>query len=88
MPFEIFRKYDDNRYGKGVLLNEWNGGYFFIAANERNGVVYKRWGYPSTKKKEPGDQVLPWQVKLGDTKQEAIAMLKWALEQLVEDAPF
>ena len=83
MAFEIFRPLENDDYGKGLLLQEYQGSYFLISASRgKDGAVYKRWGFPSGKDKLPIDQVLPWQVKIGEDRAEAIEMLTYFLSQL------
>jgi hypothetical protein len=84
MALEIFRPLEGDDYGKGLILQEYEGSYFLISASLSNqgGTVYKRWGFPSGKDKKPISQVLPWQVKIGETKAEAVEMLSYFLEQL------
>lgn len=96
MSFEVFKKYGgENKYNKGILLNEWNGAYFLVSAGEWEGGVYKEWAHPSGRDKQPKTRqdgsyiALPWQVKLGEDKEEAIETLKWIAEQLGgDDIPF
>ena len=83
MAFEIFKAYEDDQYGKGIMLQEYNGTYSVIAAGKgQNDVIYKKWGFPSGKDKKPISQVLPWQVKLGDSKREALETLRYLMDQL------
>ena len=82
-----FKEYPgENRYGEGILLDEYNGSYSLILANKKGEEVYKQWCYPQKKdgSKEPIDKSLPWKIKLGDSPSEAIEMLRFFASKLAK----
>jgi hypothetical protein len=58
---------------------------FTLLKNQEN---HKRWAFPQTKDRQPGEKAIPMGVKLGNQR-DAIEVLKYFLEQLnaqVEDS--
>lgn len=87
--FEIFWEKQDEeslKYGRGILLEEYEGKFGLVAANksQNGGTIWKQWGYPQTKDKQPRERALPWKVVLGN-KAEAIKILEFFLSQLNEE---
>ena len=73
-----------SEYNEGVLLNEYKGSYSLVVAKKKGEEVYMEWCFPQKRdgSKEPMDKSLPWKVKIGDSKEEAIAMLKQLMNSL------
>ena len=66
-----------DEYGGTVVLDEYNGEYSLVAANEgKDGKVWKRWAFPQTKDKKPRDKALPVKVSLGRDQRRAVGVLK------------
>jgi hypothetical protein len=94
MSFQVFYKLKNSDYGEGLLLEKYNETFGVYAAQEpreTNGTIYKRWAFPQTKERQPGEKAIPMGIKLGN-QTEAIEILKYFLEQLnasvEDDAPF
>ena len=84
MPYQIYRPFKDDQYGNGLLLEEYNGAYYLVAAlktKPQAGIV-KRWAYPQSKERKPINRALPWQIKIGRTHQEALDNLQYFMEKL------
>lgn len=82
MPYEIFFDLED-KYGSGILLEEYNEEYSLVVANksQTGGSVYKKWIFPQTKDRKPAEKSLPWKITLGGHKQ-AIEVLDYFLKHL------
>jgi hypothetical protein len=91
MSFEIFFPYENNQYGDGILLEEYNEKFSLYQAQKSNdGPIYKRWGRVKIGKDKYTEKDVPIQIKLGN-QNEAIEALKYFLEQLnapADDSPF
>lgn len=60
----------NSEYNQGCALSEYNGEYSITSANVgKDGKTYKQWVFPQVKKDTPGQNALPWQVKIGDIDQ-------------------
>ena len=81
MSFELFKPYNNDAYGGGVIIEEWNGEFFLVAGRKAT-TVYKKWGYPQTKDNKPLEKAIPWKVKIGEDAFEAIETLEFFLKQL------
>ena len=79
MAIEIFFEYPNNKYGEGILLQEWNGTYSLVAAqkSQNGGTVYKKWVAPIGRDKKPIDKQLPWRIDLGDSREQALETLRY-----------
>lgn len=85
MENELFFRLEGSQYGEGVVLNEYNGVYSIVAAQESKDeekVIYKRWCYPERDRK-PIDTAIPMGVKLGD-KQAMVSMLTSILQNITD----
>ena len=77
-----FREYPNDEYGRGILLEEYNGTYSLVLAKQGEGdKVWKEWVAPIYKKK-PIDKMLPWKIELGDSEAEAVETLRYFIELL------
>lgn len=87
MPYEIFFKDESSDYREGVMLEEYNGILSLVAAQSSQtgeGTVYKKWGFPQDKEKQPISKAIPWKVRLGPPRQ-AVKMLEYFLGQLKKE---
>ena len=96
MPREIFFEIPNDKYGQGILLNEYNETFSLVSARkpkEGDGTVYMEWCYPQRDRKpleKNGELVtVPFKVSLGNQRQ-AIEVLKYFLKQLTnnDEPPF
>ena len=72
-----FLPYQNDKYRRGIMLDEYNGTWSLVSAQEaENGTVYKEWCHPSRDKK-PIEKSLPWKIKLGDSAQDAFDTLAY-----------
>jgi len=77
-------------YHDCVILNEYKGELSLCSGNARGDDVFMRWCFPQAKDREPGKKSIPWKVTIGESKEQAIETLKWAIAQLgggEEEAP-
>ncbi len=82
---ENFLAYQNDQYGNGVELDEYNGEYSLVSAKQtEGGRVFKKWCFPEYKKK-PIDKSVPWKIPLGNSPAEAIETLKYFIG-LLEDS--
>lgn len=87
MAFEIFLEDPESDWNEGIMLEEYNGVFSLVSANKsRNseGTVYKKWGFPQNKDKQPINKAIPWKVRLG-SKRQAVKTLQYFLEQLTNN---
>jgi len=87
---EKFIALKDSKYSEGVLLNEYKGSFSLVSAREDDkGKVWMEYCFPQKRdgSKEPLDKSLPWKVKIGDSKKEAIEVLKTFMLTLVDPDP-
>ena len=83
MGIEVFKQFEDDKYHKGVLLQEYNGEFSIVAAQEgKDGAIYKLWCFPQGKDRKPVEKSLPWKVKIGGNIEEARATLEYLLAAL------
>jgi len=76
MPLEQFREYPNDEYRQGITLQEWGGSYWLISSRKlEDGRVMHDWVYPS-RNKQPIEKTLPWKIKLGGSKEEALETLR------------
>lgn len=74
---EFFLPIPTDKYGAGILLDEYNGSYSLVSARRsEDGTIYKDWCYPQ-RNKQPIEKSLPWKIKLGDSPQEAFDALAY-----------
>jgi len=74
---EKFIALKDSKYNEGVQLEEYNGSFSMVTAQEgKDGTVYLKWGFPQSKDRKPIEKSIPWKVTIGGSKEEAIEMLK------------
>lgn len=77
MPLEQFREHPNDQYHNGLTLQEYAGTYWLISSRKLDdGRVMHDWVYPSRDKK-PIEKSLPWKIKLGDSKEEALETLRY-----------
>ena len=77
-----FKRNENDNYGGGILLDEYNGTYSLVNAKQtETGEVYKEWCFPAYKKK-PKEKSLPWKLTIGDSPEEAIETLRYFIELL------
>jgi hypothetical protein len=76
-----FRKYENSEYDDGIILNEYNGTISLITAFEGKDGPVKKWCYPERNRK-PLDKPIPWKVKLGESREEALEAVKWLWQAL------
>jgi hypothetical protein len=84
MSSEIFYSYPGDSYGRGIILEDYQGTMSLVAAvksQKTNGTVYKRWGFPQNKDRVASEKAIPWKIQLGN-KREAVQALKYILNQL------
>ena len=82
MPSEIFYKYPNDQYNRGIVLEEYNGELNLVAGfKTSHGNIYKRWGFPQRKDKTATDVAIQWKISLGSP-MEAVRALKYLLSQL------
>ena len=88
MPREFFYAYPNDDYNGGIVLEEYNGVLSLVAGGkgQGNGTVYKKWGFPQKKDKQPTERAIPWKIQLGNDR-EAVAALKYFLAQLTNEQP-
>ena len=86
MPeLEMFFEFPDNKYGEGIMLEEYNDRLSLVFAQKPksgNGTVYKKWCYPQGKDRGPLEKAIPWKIHIGRDRQEAIEMLRAIAIQL------
>lgn len=84
---DIFYKYEGNKYGSGILLNEYNNEFSLVAANQKDDQTFMEWVFPQKKdgSKTPIDKALPWKIKLGN-KEESVKILKFFIDVLEDKA--
>ena len=76
MPLEVFREYPNDKYHKGITLQEYAGSCWLISSVKlEDGRIVHDWVHPS-RNKQPIEKSLPWKIKLGDSKEEAIETLR------------
>lgn len=81
MAKEEFYRYPDGDYGDGAFLEEYRGAWSLVSAKEgKNGETYKRWCFPQGQDRKPMAKGIPWKVKLGDNKEDAVNCLKFFLQ--------
>jgi len=81
MAEDVFFEYPANQYHEGIALNLFKGEYSLVNARDKNGEIFMEWCYPQRDRK-PIDKSLPWKVKLGDGKDNAIEMLRGFIKAL------
>ncbi len=75
----------DLKYGNGIEINEFRGRISLIAATEKNGKVYQKWGDVEIGK--DNKKRLPVAVDLGDNKEMAISTLRAVIAFLQREKP-
>jgi len=88
MQKELFFEFENSQYGDGVMLERYKGTYSIVAAKKtQSDKIYMQWVYLPKKGKNagPSDKILPWKIKLGDNREEAISTLKWLIQNIGED---
>lgn len=77
MPLEQFMGYPNDEYHQGITLQEWGGSYWLISSRKLDdGRVMHEWVHPSRDRK-PIEKALPWKIKIGDSKEEAMETLRY-----------
>jgi hypothetical protein len=87
MEPDIFVLDHESEWNEGAMLEEYKGVISIVAAQKSNkddGIIYKKWGFPQNKDKEPISKAIPWKVRLG-SKRQAVQTLKYFLEQLTNE---
>ena len=80
---EKFIALKDSKYNEGVQLEEYNGTFSLVTAQEgKDGTVYLKWGFPQNKDRKPIEKSIPWKVTIGGSKEEAIEMLTALVDAL------
>ena len=70
---------EDSAYGEGILVDEYNGDWSLVQARQgQDGKTYMQWCYPQKHGDERGpmDRSVPWKIKLGNSKEEAVMKLR------------
>lgn len=101
MNFEKFVQLEQDDYGNGVLVQEYNGNFFLVEASKpqnMDGTVYKRWGQKFKKKgvlltdNDGKPYNFPWSIKIGASIEEAKNTLRKIAQSLPgqdsDDVPF
>ena len=75
---EIFFEYPDNKYGEGIMLEEYNDRISLVLAQkgQGGGTVWKKWVYPQNKDRQPIEKAIPHKIYLGHNRETAIEMLR------------
>ena len=75
---EVFIKYPDNKYGEGIMIEEYNDRISLVLAQEGqgNGTVWKKWVFPQNKERMPMEKAIPHKIYLGHNRETAIDMLR------------
>lgn len=78
---KFFRELKDSEYGEGIMLDEYQGSWSLVSANKKKDTIYLQWVFPQKRdgSKKPMDKALPWKVKIGKDKEEAIQTLTYML---------
>ena len=85
---DTFIELHDSKWHEGVKLDEYQGEISLVTARQdAEGKVYLKWGFPQNKDREPIDKSIPWKVKIGDSKAEAVTMLREFIDALVGKTP-
>ena len=74
----------NTEWNDGVLLEEYQGKWSLVMAQDKDGTVYKRWVYPQKrvdKENVPGDKAIPHKILLGN-KDQAVQILSHFLDVL------
>jgi hypothetical protein len=77
-------KIEGSQYGECIDINEYNGSYSLVSGREsKDGdKLFLQWGFPQTKDRTAGPKAVPWKIKIGESKDEAIATLRELLKGL------
>jgi len=79
-----FYMINDN-YREGIQINEYNGKFSLVTANENDGTIYPKWVHPSQGKgKPPNEKVIP----MGSPRMDRFQLIesaKWILAEMDED---
>ena len=86
--FEIFIPYPNDKYGQGIMIEEYNDRISLVLAQRGQGdaTTYKKWVYPQTKDRSPCPKAIPHKIHLGETRSEAVEMLRKIAIQLKGDS--
>ena len=88
----MFIEYPDSKYNDGIEIDNYNGTWSLVAANEaKNGQIYKKWCFPQEigTRDAPGgpkEKCLPWKIFLGSSAEAAIKMLENIIYELRNQA--
>ena len=88
MAFEYFIIDPDSEWNEGVMIEEYNSVFSVVAATKSKtaeGTIYKKWGFPQNKDKQPIAKAIPWKVRLG-SKRRAVEVLQQLLDALRQEA--
>ena len=71
-------EYPDDKYGSGIMLEEYNDRISLVLAqkSQGEGTVYKKWCYPQGKDRGPIEKAIPWKIQIGRDRIEAVEMLR------------
>jgi len=94
MTDRFFVPFENDKYGNGILLEEYNGKWSLcMAETGGDGNVYKKWIYPQrydkeTKERYASDKTIPWSIRLGEITDaiDALNHFKNLLEEMLEPA--
>ena len=74
---EKFIELAGSKWHEGVQMEEYNGEISLVTARQgSDDKIYLKWGFPQNKDRKPIEKSIPWKVKIGGDKAEAIEMLK------------
>ena len=83
---EIFFEYPDNKYGEGIMVEEYNDRISLVLAQKgQEGTTWKKWVYPQKRvdgRNEPNEKAIPHKIYLGHDRATAIDMLRKIAIQL------
>jgi len=85
-----FLKDEDSAYGEGILIDEYQGGYSLVVANQKNdGKIWMQWCFPQKRDGSKGamDKSFPWKIKIGNSKKAAVETLKNLILRLEDRGP-
>lgn len=78
-----FKRNESDKYGGGILLDEYNGSYSLVNAKQtEDGKIFKDWVFPARYDKQercskPIEKSTPWKLTIGSSPEEAIETLRY-----------
>ena len=67
--FEISIPIPNSNYGEVIIIEKYGDTYSLIlgrASQNSEGTVWKQWGFPQDKDKNPRPKAIPWKIPLGN----------------------